>query len=152
MKIKIVAVGRIKEDFFKNAIAEYSKRLKRFCDLNIVEVAEAVPTKSVSEQIDIECAALNMQLAGCVVAFDKSGKNLSSEEFADFFKTKASSGHSEFCFLIGGSNGFNETIKNRADLVLSFGAMTFPHQLFRVMALEQIYRAMTIINGLPYHK
>jgi len=152
MKINIVAVGKIKEKHFAQAVSEYIKRLARFCTVNITEVAEAAPSKSVHEQIADEGARILQNMSGFTVALDKDGESLSSERLAAFFDKKATDGQSAFTFVIGGSNGLCQSVKSRADIIVSFGAMTFPHRLFRVMLLEQIYRALSINAGLPYHK
>lgn len=152
MKINIVCVGKIKEKFFVEAINEYTKRLSRFCDLKIIEVEEESKMSNTDKKCEIESENLLEKCGGIIVALDGSGKLLSSPEIANFIKLKANNGISEISFVIGGSNGLSQNLKNRADLVLSFGKITFPHQLFRVVLLEQIYRAFTILEGLPYHK
>lgn len=152
MKINIVCVGKIKEKFFVEAINEYAKRLSRFCDLKIIEVEEESKMSNTDKKCEIESENLLEKCGGIVVALDSSGKLLSSPEIANFIKLKTNNGISEISFVIGGSNGLSQNLKNRADLVLSFGKITFPHQLFRVVLLEQIYRAFTILEGLPYHK
>ena len=152
MKINIVCVGKIKEKFFVEAINEYTKRLSRFCDLKIIEIEEESKISNTDKKCEIESENLLEKCGGIVVALDSSGKLLSSPEIANFIKLKTNNGISEISFVIGGSNGLSQNLKNRADLVLSFGKITFPHQLFRVVLLEQIYRAFTILEGLPYHK
>ena len=152
MKINIVCVGKIKEKFFVEAINEYTKRLSRFCDLKIVEIEEESKMSNTDKKCEIESENLLEKCGGIIVALDGSGKLLSSPEIANFIKLKTNNGISEISFVIGGSNGLSQNLKNRADLVLSFGKITFPHQLFRVVLLEQIYRAFTILEGLPYHK
>lgn len=152
MKINLVAVGKIKEKYFSQAVAEYQKRISRFCELSIIEVAEAQPSKSDQEQVRDESARLQGKAKGFVVAFDGGGTELTSNELAGLLDRQMSNGCNEFTFLIGGSNGLNDELKTHADFVLSFGKPTFPHQLFRVMAVEQIYRALAINAGLPYHK
>lgn len=152
MKINIVCVGKIKEKFFVEAINEYTKRLSRFCDLKIIEVEEESKMSNTDKKYEIESENLLEKCGGIIVALDGSGKLLSSPEIANFIKLKTNNGISEISFVIGGSNGLSQNFKNRADLVLSFGKITFPHQLFRVVLLEQIYRAFTILEGLPYHK
>lgn len=152
MKINIVCVGKIKEKFFVEAINEYAKRLSRFCDLKIIEVEEESKMSNTDKKCEIESENLLEKCGGIIVALDSSGKLLSSPEIANFIKLKTNNGISEISFVIGGSNGLSQNLKNRADLVLSFGKITFPHQLFRVVLLEQIYRAFTILEGLPYHK
>ena len=104
------------------------------------------------KKCEIESENLLEKCGGIIVALDSSGKLLSSPEIANFIKLKTNNGISEISFVIGGSTGLSQNLKNRADLVLSFGKITFPHQLFRVVLLEQIYRAFTILEGLPYHK
>ncbi len=151
MNINIVCVGGIKEKFFTEAINEYKKRLSRFCKLNIIEVDEE--TKFFGEKkILAEGKAILAKCSGLVVALDGAGKQLSSPEIADFLKEKMLFGASEITFVVGGSNGLSSEVKNRAELCLSFGKITFPHQLFRVVLLEQIYRAFSIIKDMPYHK
>ena len=152
MKINIVCVGKIKEKFFVEAINEYAKRLSRFCDLKIIEVEEESKISNTDKKCEIESENLLEKCGGIIVVLDSSGKLLSSPEIANFIKLKTNNGISEISFVIGGSNGLSQNLKNRADLVLSFGKITFPHQLFRVVLLEQIYRAFTILEGLPYHK
>ena len=152
MKINIVCVGKIKEKFFVEAINEYAKRLSRFCDLKIIEVEEESKMSNTDKKCEIESENLLEKCGGIIVALDGSGKLLSSPEIANFIKLKTNNGISEISFVIGGSNGLSQNLKNRADLVLSIGKITFPHQLFRVVLLEQIYRAFTILEGLPYHK
>ncbi len=152
MKVNIVCVGKIKEKFFVDAIAEYQKRLSRFCVLKIVEVDEASKIENLQKKSEIEGESLLSKCSGVVVALDGSGKMLSSPEIADYIKKKELSGISEISFVIGGSNGLSKQVLQKADLVLSFGKVTFPHQLFRVVLTEQIYRAFSIIAGMPYHK
>lgn len=156
MKINIVCVGKIKESFYTDAVAEYAKRLSRFCDFRIIELPE-FPTKShsaadVSASVKKESAKIAENLSGYVVLTDLGGKNLSSPELASFIGGKAVDGISEITFIIGGSDGVSDELKKKADFLLSFGRQTFPHQLMRVVLSEQIYRAFTIINNMPYHK
>ena len=152
LRINVIAVGRLKERFFEEAVGEYAKRLSAYCAFSVTEVPPAPAAKSPSEQSSQETEALLSKAKGCVVALDGRGKRLSSEELAAFIAGKCAAGVSEFSFLIGGSHGLAEGAVKRADEVVSFGAMTFPHQLFRVMLAEQLYRAFTIIGGTPYHK
>ena len=152
MKINIVAVGKIKEKFFTDAIAEYQKRLSKFCDLKIIEVQEASNYKNLTEKSELEGQLLLNKSKGYIVALDGKGKLLSSEDLASTINDNMVNGISEISFIIGGSNGLSEEVKNKANLMVSFGKITFPHQLFRVVLSEQIYRAFTIINGMPYHK
>ena len=152
MKINVIAIGKIKEKYLTDAILEYSKRMSRYADFKVIELPDAPSGKSPEEQRKIESEALLAKAKGFIIALDFRGKEFSSEDFAHLIETKCSEGYSEFSFLIGGSHGHTDELRSRADLLLSFGKMTFPHQLFRVMVCEQIYRAMTIINGTPYHK
>lgn len=152
MKINIVCVGKIKEKFFTDAIAEYRKRLSRFCTFNIIEVDESSKIENLEKKSEAEGVLLLSKCSGVIVALDGRGKMLSSPEIAEFIKKKEVSGTSEISFVIGGSNGLSPAVISKADLVLSFGNITFPHQLFRVVLTEQIYRAFTILSGLPYHK
>ena len=152
MKINIVCVVKIKEKFFTDAILEYQKRLSRFCMFNIIEVDEASNITNIEKKSEIEGERLLAKCKGVIVSLDGAGKLLSSAEIADFIKQKEISGISEISFVIGGSNGLSKEVLNKSALVLSFGKITFPHQLFRVVLSEQIYRAFTIIAGLPYHK
>ena len=152
MKVNIVCVGKIKERFFTDAIAEYEKRLSRFCSFKIIEVDEASKIENLEKKSEIEGELLLAKATGVVVALDGRGKMLSSPEIADYIKKKEVNGASEMSFIIGGSNGLSPAVIKKADLVLSFGNITFPHQLFRVVLSEQIYRAFTILSGLPYHK
>ena len=152
MKVNIVCVGKIKEKFFTDAILEYSKRLSRYCSFNIIEVDEASKISNLEKKSEAEGKLLLEKCSGVIVSLDSKGKMLSSPEIADFIKNKQISGVSEISFVIGGSNGLSEEVLKASGLILSFGKITYPHQLFRVVLSEQIYRAFSIIAGLPYHK
>lgn len=152
MKINIVCVGKIKEKFFTDAINEYLKRISRFAELKIIEVDEASKLSNLEQKSKVEGEKLLQKCSGVIVALDGGGKLLSSTEIADYIHKKEVQGESTISFVIGGSNGLSKELLSRADLILSFGKITFPHQLFRVVLTEQIYRALTIIEGLPYHK
>ena len=152
MKVNIVCVGSIKEKFYIEAIEEYKKRLSRFCVFKIIEVDEESKIQNLEKKSELEGERLLSKCSGAIVALDARGKMLSSPEIADFVKKKEVSGISEISFVIGGSNGLSKDVLEKASLVLSFGNITFPHQLFRVVLTEQIYRAFTILNNLPYHK
>lgn len=152
MKINIICVGKIKEDFLTQAILEYKKRLTKFCEISIIEVDEASKETNLSKKNEIEGKKILEKCKGSIFSLDRTGKMLSSEEIAQLLQTKFSHGVSEISFVIGGSNGISDEVKNRSGELISFGKITFPHQLFRVVLIEQIYRAFTIINGLPYHK
>lgn len=152
LKVNIVCVGTIKEKFFTDAISEYSKRLSKFCKLQIVEVAEESKEQNVEKKIEIESERLKNACRGFIILLDRCKQEVSSEELSNMLDTLKSAGTSEVSFVIGGSNGVSEEFKRQANKCVSFGKITFPHQLFRVVLLEQIYRALTISAGLPYHK
>lgn len=146
-KVTVVCVGKIKENFIREGIAEYAKRISRFARLSFVELKDFPPPDEVRRESDL----IIDKLSGFVVLLDIGGKLLSSRELADETE-KAYRNNPEITFVIGGSEGVDERVKKRADLLLSFGRVTFPHQLMRLMLTEQIYRAFTITEGLPYHK
>lgn len=156
MKVNIVSVGKIKEKYFTDAINEYAKRLSRFTEFSVVEVDEYKNQKTSEEEIQItkkiEGERLLKKAKGVIIAMDRQGKMLSSEELADKIKEIFTYNASEISFLIGGSNGLPDEVLKKADYVISFGKVTYPHQLMRVLLSEQIYRAFTINNSLPYHK
>lgn len=152
MKVNIVCVGKIKEKFFTDAIAEYEKRLSRFCNFKIFEVDEDSKETNLEKKSEIEGKRLLEKANGVIVSLDLRGKMLDSKEIAGFIEKNQVSGKSEISFIIGGSNGLSKEVLEKSSLILSFGKITFPHQLFRVVLTEQIYRAFTIIVGLPYHK
>ena len=143
-KVNIVCVGKIKESFYREAVAEYAKRLSRFVRLEIREIAEG---KNLEEEAkDILRAARGYMIALCV-----EGKKFSSEELASAMKSLADKG-AEVTFIIGSSCGLSDRVKDAADLKLSFSDMTFPHQLMRVILCEQIYRSYMINSNSEYHK
>lgn len=156
IKIKIVAIGKVKEDYFLKGIEEYSKRLQKFCEFEIVEVKEVNyknPTTAEIEQIiKKESELISSHLTGAVVAMAIEGKLLSTSDLKDYIDKKSVSGQSEITFVIGGSYGLDENIKNRATDKISLSKMTFPHTMARLILTEQIYRAFTIMNNLTYHK
>lgn len=159
MNITLITVGKIKEKYLREAIEEYSKRLSRYCRLNIIEVQDEKTPENASEkeeqQIkDKEGTALLKHIKDnvYVIALDLKGKMLSSEELSEFIKDLGVNGDSNVAFIIGGSLGLSAEVLKRADYRLCFSKMTFPHQLMRVILLEQIYRGYRIMNGEPYHK
>ncbi len=159
MKITLITVGKIKEKYFTDAIAEYAKRLSRYCKLEIVEVADEKTPDGASESLENQIKEkegdriLSKVPDGAyVVALAIEGKQLSSEELADKMEKWNVGGISHLVFIIGGSLGLTPKVLNRADFKLSFSKMTFPHQLMRVVLLEQIYRSFRIRNNEPYHK
>ncbi|WP_251883508.1 23S rRNA (pseudouridine(1915)-N(3))-methyltransferase RlmH [Bifidobacterium longum] len=159
MNIDIVCVGRIRERYLTDAIAEYSKRLSRYCKLDIIEVADEKTPEHASEGVDRqikakegERIAKHLKDGAFVIALAINGKQLSSEELAAKINDLGLRGTSHIQLVIGGSIGLDEAVLKRADYKLSFSKMTFPHQLMRVILLEQIYRAYKINAGEPYHK
>lgn len=159
MKITIISVGKIKEKFFTDAIKEYTKRLSKYCKLSEDIISDERADESFS-QMEIEqvktkegTKILNkMKTNTYVFVLDINGKQLSSDELAQKINTLGIEGKSDLTFVIGGSNGLSDEVLNRADFKLSFSKMTFPHQLFKVILLEQIYRAFKINSGEAYHK
>ena len=159
MKITVITVGKIKEKYLRDAVAEYVKRLSRYCKLEIIEVAdEKTPDQAgetVEEQIrDKEGERILKYIRDdmYVITLEIGGKMLSSEELADKINMLGIRGQSSVAFVIGGSIGLGREVLKRSDYALSFSKMTFPHQLMRVILLEQMYRSYRIINGEPYHK
>ena len=158
MNINIVAVGSIKEKFFKDAVSEYAKRLSRYVKLNIIEVKDektpAMASALEDEKIkEVEAERILSKLPNSyVVALTIDGKKYSSEELAKRMEKYDILSKGNLSFIIGGSLGLHKSIIDRADEKLSFSEMTFPHQLMRVILLEQIYRAYRIRNNEPYHK
>ncbi|SHH96039.1 23S rRNA (pseudouridine1915-N3)-methyltransferase [Clostridium collagenovorans DSM 3089] len=159
MNITLITVGKIKEKYLKLAIDEYSKRLTRYCKLNIVELADEKTPDNASEKEEIaikekegEQILKHIKDNMYVIALDLKGKQITSEELATMIDDLGVRGNSNIAFVIGGSLGIAESVLKRANYKLCFSKMTFPHQLFRVMLLEQIYRAYRINSGEPYHK
>ena len=159
MKIDICCVGKVKEASFREMINEYSKRLSRYANLSIIEVADEKTPDNASEVVEegIKKKEGERLLAAIkdnafVIALVIDGKNLSSTELAEKIDSLGIGGVSHIQFVIGGSLGLSPEVLGRADMKLSFGRMTFPHQLMRVILLEQIYRSYRIINHEPYHK
>lgn len=159
MKIILITVGKVKEKYLRDAISEYRKRLSRYCKLEIVEVADEKTPDQASEAVDENIRAKEGERIlkyikddMYVITLEIGGKMLSSEEFARQIETLGVQGKSSIAFVIGGSIGLGKEVLKRSDYALSFSKMTFPHQLMRVILLEQVYRAYRIINGEPYHK
>ena len=156
MKITLITVGKIKEKYLKDAIAEYSKRLSRYCKLEIIEVADEKTPDNASETVedgirDKEGERI-LKDDAYVITLEIKGKLLTSEELAEKIDTLGIQGSSHIIFIIGGSIGLGKEVLKRSDYALSFSKMTFPHQLMRVILLEQIYRSYRIISHEPYHK
>lgn len=159
MEITIIAVGKLKEKYLKNGIAEYLKRMKSYAKVKIVEVndepagqtlsnAEIEQVKNAEGQRIIE----KIPKRARVVALDLKGKNLTSEAFAAEIEETMTYGMSQIVFIIGGSNGLSDEVLQKTNLKISFGKMTYPHQLMRLILIEQIYRAFKIMRNEPYHK
>ena len=156
IKIKLVCVGKIKENYFLDAVKEYEKRLSRYCQFQIKELKEENfndnPTESdIKSIIKKEGESILKEIKGKAILLDIKGKEYTSVEFSSLIKEFIDKGE-EVTFIIGGSYGVSQDVKDKAHVKISFSKMTFPHTMFRVMLVEQIYRAYTIINGAKYHK
>ena len=159
MKITVITVGKIKEKYLKDAIAEYAKRLSKYCKLEIVEVADEMTPDNASKVVEDmirtkegERILKHVKEDAYVITLEINGKQLSSEELAGKIEKLGVQGTSHIVFIIGGSIGLGKEVLDKSNFALSFSKMTFPHQLMRVVLLEQIYRSYRIINGEPYHK
>ena len=159
MKIKLVTVGKLKEKYLKDGIAEYSKRISRFAAVEMIELAdEKTPDRASDSEnekiLNLEGNRILSKIGDreFVVVLAIEGKTLSSEEFSKQLEQASINGYSTLTFVIGGSLGLSPQVKKRANLSLSFGHLTLPHQLMRLVLVEQIYRAFTIQQGSPYHK
>ncbi|MDD3403281.1 MAG: 23S rRNA (pseudouridine(1915)-N(3))-methyltransferase RlmH [Hespellia sp.] len=159
MKITIISVGKIKEKYLKDAIAEYAKRLSKYCKLELIEVADEKTPDNAGETVEMQIRdkegdriARYIKPDSYVIALAIDGKMLTSEGLSEKINSLGIRGQSHITFIIGGSIGLSQTILSAADYHLSFSKMTFPHQLMRVILLEQIYRSYRIIQGEPYHK
>ncbi|MCM1533225.1 MAG: 23S rRNA (pseudouridine(1915)-N(3))-methyltransferase RlmH [Corallococcus sp.] len=156
MKFKIIAVGKIKENYYREAVAEYVKRLSRFASVEITEVPECYfngePNgKEIEKIISVEGQGILQKAEGFTVAMDIAGRETSSEELSQLIVSNKMT-NSVFSFIIGGSYGLSDEVKKKAHARCSFGKITLPHQLFRVVLCEQIYRACCIENNVAYHK
>lgn len=159
MKIKVVTVGKLKEKYLKDGIAEYSKRISRFAKFEMIELSdEKTPDKASESEnqkiLEIEGQRILSKIADrdFVIVLAIEGKTFFSEEFSKQLEETYIKGFSTLTFIIGGSLGLSSSVKNRANLSVSFGRLTLPHQLMRLVLVEQIYRAFTIQQGFPYHK
>lgn len=159
MRITLIVVGKIKEKYFTDAIAEYSKRLTKYCKLEILEVADEKTPDKASAAIDEQIRAVEGERIlkkipenSYVVTLEINGAKLSSEELSKKIESIGIQGDSHITFIIGGSIGLHSDVCKRSDLKLSFSDMTFPHQLMRVILLEQVYRSYRIMKHEPYHK
>ncbi|HGQ0150785.1 rRNA large subunit methyltransferase [Streptococcus pneumoniae] len=159
MKIKVVTVGKLKEKYLKDGIAEYSKRISRFAKFEMIELSdEKTPDKASESEnqkiLEIEGQRILSKIADrdFVIVLAIEGKTFFSEEFSKQLEETSIKGFSTLTFIIGGSLGLSSSVKNRANLSVSFGRLTLPHQLMRLVLVEQIYRVFTIQQGFPYHK
>ncbi len=158
MKITIIAVGKLKEKYLQDGVNEYAKRLSRFAKVRIIEIKDQSPgNESPSEIIKViesegRDILKHLKKEAYSIALDIKGKKITSEAFANMIDTNAVNGIAEFIFIIGGSYGLSPQVKKAVNYRLSFSDMTFPHQLFRLMLFEQIYRAFKINRHETYHK
>lgn len=159
MNIRLITVGKIKEKYTQEGIKEYSKRLSRYCSLEIIEIDDEKAPENLSEkEMDLvkqkegERILARIPQNSFVIALVIEGKQLSSEELAEKIDNLMIDGISDISFIIGGSLGLSNEVTSRSNFKLSFSKMTFPHQLMRMILLEQIYRAWRIIKNEPYHK
>ena len=159
MKITIITVGKIKEKYLRDAIAEYSKRLSKYCKMEIIEVVDEKTPENASETMnetiksrEAERILKYLKDDAYVMTLEIQGKQMTSEELAEKIEKLGIQGTSHLIFVIGGSLGIRKKVLERSDYALSFSKMTFPHQLMRVILLEQIYRSYRIIKKEPYHK
>ncbi len=159
MNIRIVAVGKIKERYIQEGIKEFTKRLSRYCSLDIVEIDDEKAPENLSEkEMDIVKKKEGDRILSkipqntFIISLEIEGKQLSSEDLSKKIEDLMIDGVNDITFIIGGSLGLSEEVRNRSNFKLSFSKMTFPHQLMRLILLEQIYRAWRIMKGEPYHK
>ena len=159
MRITLITVGKIKEKYFTDAIAEYQKRLSRYCKLEILEVADEKTPDNASEnaeemirQKEAERLLKYIREDAYLITLEIGGKQLTSEEFSEKIEKLGIQGTSHIIFVIGGSIGIGKAVLEKSDYSLSFSKMTFPDELMRVILLEQIYRGYRIMSGEPYHK
>ena len=159
MKITILAVGKLKEKYWKQAIAEYEKRLGAYSKIEMIEVPdekapETMSDKEIEQVKEKEGQRLLAKIKpqATVITLEIQGKMLSSEGLAKELQQRMIQGQSDFVFVIGGSNGLHQDVLNRSNYALSFSKMTFPHQMMRVVLIEQVYRAFKIMRGEAYHK
>lgn len=159
MRITVVAVGKLKEKFYTEAVSEYAKRLSRYCKLEIIQTPDEKTPDQASQALERQIREKEGEriLAGIkegayVIALAIEGSTLDSVELSDKINSLGVSGISHIVFVIGGSLGLSDLVLKRSDYKLSFSRLTFPHQLMRVILLEQVYRGFRIMNGEPYHK
>ena len=149
-KIKIIAVGKVKEEYFRSGIAEYVKRLNKYCSVEMIEIKEE-NLSDVKKTLKLEAENIISRVKGKSYALCVEGKEISSAELAKLVSSSVDAGE-ELTFIIGSSYGLDESVKSAVSGKISFSKMTFPHTLARLILTEQLYRAFTIINGNTYHK
>ncbi len=147
-KAEIVCVGKIKEDYIRSGIADYSRRIGRYASFSVTEIPDRPDS---ADAVREESAALMRRLDGFVILLDLRGREISSEELSAEME-KAYLSHPKIQFVIGGSSGVDDSVRKRADVCVRFGRVTYPHMLMRLVLCEQIYRALAIAESLPYHK
>lgn len=159
MDITIISVGKLKEKYLKAGIAEYLKRLKSYAKVNIIEVPDEpagnnLSAKEIEQVKEIEGKKIIQKIPDRaeVIALDLRGKELTSEKFAEYIDETTTYGKSHIVYIIGGSHGISDEVLQKTHLRISFGKLTYPHQLMRLILVEQIYRAFKILNNEPYHK
>ena len=159
MNIRIIAVGKIKERYIQDGIKEFSKRLSRYCVLEIIEIEDEKAPENLSvKEMEIvkskegEKILTKVPQNSFIISLEIQGKQISSEDLSKKIEDMMIAGINDITFIIGGSLGLSDEVKNRANYRLSFSKMTFPHQLMRLILLEQIYRGFRIMKGEPYHK
>ena len=157
--INIIAVGKLKEKYLKDAIDEYSKRLSKYCDLKVIEINDEQLPNKINENIinqikEKECKKImeSIKIDSYMIPLDLKGKEFTSEEFSKKIENIQLQGYSDITFIIGGTLGLTDEILKKANETICFSKMTFPHQLIRVFLLEQIFRAFKILNNEIYHK
>ncbi len=159
MNIKLITVGKLKEKYLTEGIAEYTKRLSRFCKVQVVELIDEKTPENASEAQNNQIMAREGERIQAkigsrdyIIVLAIEGKQFPSEEFSQKLEAIVVNGYSDITFIVGGSLGLSKAIKQRANLKMSFGLLTLPHQLMRLVLIEQIYRAFMIQQGSPYHK
>lgn len=156
IKIKVIGVGKIKDNYLNQGISEYLKRLSGYCSVEIIEVKDEKIVSNNSEdkirEIESNKILEKINDKDYVILLDLKGKELTSEQFAYKLDCLINSGVGNYCFVIGGSLGVSEKLRNKADFLISFSKLTFTHQMIRLFLLEQIYRCFKIINKETYHK
>lgn len=152
IKFEIICIGKIKSKELTNLINDYTKRLRKYGECKIIELPEK-QANNIEQIIKLESKQIIdfIDEKSCLILLDRCGKELSSEELANYIE-KTTFNYSKISFIIGGSWGVSQELKDLVNLKLSFSKLTFPHQLFRLMLVEQIYRSMSILNNTPYHK